>query len=197
MSRAPRTGADRTPAAPAGHGRTEDVPGVASDEEESGPGAGAPEKRRPGRRRALLIALPVLLVTGLLAGAYFSGLADPILDRVTGRTAVVQATARPVEPTFYDLPEILVNLEQEGRRQHYLKIDISLQLANQRDSGRVAALMPRIVDDVQLYLREFRVEDLKGSDSLLRIRDDLLRQVNDDLRPTTVKDLLFRELLVA
>ena len=37
--------------------------------------------------------------------------------------------------------------------------------------------MPRIVDKFQIYLRGVRVEDLRGSDGMHRLREELLLRV--------------------
>ena len=40
---------------------------------------------------------------------------------------------------------------------------------------RIEAVMPRIVDNFQIYLRELRLEDLRGSAGIYRLREELLR----------------------
>ena len=56
--------------------------------------------------------------------------------------------------------------------------------------------MPRIVDNFQVYLRELRVEDLRGSSGLYRLREELLQRVNAAAAPAKVTDVLFKELLI-
>ena len=53
-----------------------------------------------------------------------------------------------------------------------------------------------MVDNFQVYLRELRVEDLRGSAGIYRLREELLARVNSAVRPTKVKDVLFKEMLV-
>ncbi len=69
---------------------------------------------------------------------------------------------------------MLVNLNSAGRRASYLKISVSLELENPADIPRIEAIMPRIVDNFQVYLRELRIEDLKGSAGLYRLREEPL-----------------------
>ena len=61
---------------------------------------------------------------------------------------------------------------------------------------RIAAMMPRIIDNFQIYLRELRVEDLRGSDGIYRLREELLARVNAAVAPVKVTDVLFKEMLV-
>jgi flagellar FliL protein len=52
------------------------------------------------------------------------------------------------------------------------------------------------VDSFQVYLRELRVEDLKGSAGMYRLREDLLRRINEAARPVKISDVLFKEMLI-
>jgi flagellar FliL protein len=89
-----------------------------------------------------------------------------------------------------------VNLNSPGRRQSYLKIRVSLELSNPLDQPRIEQMMPRIVDNFQVYLRELRVEDLQGAAGVYRLREELLGRVNTAVKPVKVNDVLFKEMLV-
>jgi flagellar FliL protein len=95
-----------------------------------------------------------------------------------------------------DLPEMLVNLNTGGKRNSYLKITVALELAKQEDVARLTALMPRVVDNFQVYLRELRLDDLNGSEGLMRLKEELLVRVNAAAGTIPVKDVLFKEMLV-
>src|SRR4029077_17291834 len=94
------------------------------------------------------------------------------------------------------LPDLLVNLNSTGRKTSFLKISISLDLEEQADTARIQAVMPRIIDNFQVYLRELRVEDLRGSGGIYRLREELLARVNAAASPAKVADVLFKEMLV-
>lgn len=170
------------------------------EEEEAVEEMESSEPRRGGRGRLLLfIAIPILLIVLGVAGAYFSGLLDSILK--SSKPAAQTEEAKPpagAQAVFYDMPEILVNLNQQGpsRRQNFLKIKVSLELASPLDVPKVEAVMPRIIDNFQVYLRELRVDDLQGSAGMLRLREELLARVNNAVKPTKVEDVLFKEMLV-
>ena len=57
-------------------------------------------------------------------------------------------------------------------------------------------MLPRIVDNFQVYLRELRLDDLRGSAGVYRLREELLARVNTAVRPAKIKDVLFKEMLV-
>jgi len=89
-----------------------------------------------------------------------------------------------------------VNLNSNGRKQNFLKIRVSLELESPLDVPKIESVMPRIIDNFQVYLRELRIEDLQGSAGLLRLREELLTRVNSSVKPAKVNDVLFKEMLV-
>ena len=149
-----------------------------------------------GKKLVLLIAAPLLLLIIGGAGAYFTGMLDPLLGG--GHAEGEEHVEEEVEQMtiFYDLPEMLVNLNSSSRGASFLKITVSLEISSEADRQRVEEMLPRIVDNFQVYLRELRIEDLSGSAGLQRLREELLLRVNAALRQGTVKDVLFKEMLV-
>jgi flagellar FliL protein len=147
-----------------------------------------------GRKKLIIIAGgAVILLLALGGGAYFFGL----LDRFIGHKApVVEAVQPPKPAVFFDLPDLLVNLNGAGRKASFLKLSVSLELDKQDDVPRLQSVLPRIIDNFQVYLRELRVEDLKGSGGIYRLREELLTRVNAAAAPVKVTDVLFKEMLV-
>jgi flagellar protein FliL len=163
-----------------------------------GEAAAEPKRRRfAGRTLVLFVVAPLLLLGGLGAGAHFTGLTAKLLGGGHEEEQKEQVAAQPAKPAvFYNLPEMLVNLNSVGRRTSFLKISVSLELESATDIPRIEAVMPRIVDNFQIYLRELRVEDLRGSAGLYRLREELLARVNNAAQPAKVNDVLFKEMLV-
>lgn len=148
-----------------------------------------------GRGRLLLVAIgavALLLITGGVL--YMTG----FVDKLTGHKAEQATAEKSAAPAavFYDLPDLLVNLNTNGRKASFLKLSVSLQLASADDLPRVQALMPIVIDNFQVYLRELRVEDLRGSGGIYRLREELLTRVNSAVAPAKVVDVLFKEMLV-
>ncbi len=159
-------------------------------------GEAPPEVAEPKSNKKKLIII-VGAGVGLLllvsAGLYFTGM----LDRFVGHKEPVAVAPPPKPLVFFDLPDFLVNLNSVGNRKaNFLKLSVSLQLESAEDTARVSAMMPRIVDNFQIYLRELRIEDLRGSDGIYRLREELLARVNAAVAPVKVTDVLFKEMLV-
>lgn len=111
------------------------------------------------------------------------------------------APEAPPPPTthrafFFEVPDLIVNLNTNGRKSTFLKIKIALELEGPQDVDRINEVLPRIFDNFQVYLRELRVDDLNGSAGMYRLREELLRRVNIAARPIKVRDVLFKEMLV-
>src|SRR3546814_20650853 len=94
-----------------------------------------------GKKLVLFIILPVLLLVGGLAGAYFAGLLDPLLGQ---HEAPAEAKPAAAQTVFFALPQMLVNLNTGGRKNTYLKIDISLELTTKNDRLPLETLDPRV-----------------------------------------------------
>lgn len=145
----------------------------------------------------LFIVLPVLVLIGAGAGAYFSGAADALMAKLGfGQEPEPVAVEAPKTGLYYDLPDMLVNLNTSGRKQSFLKIRVSLELPDAAAVQQVEAAMPRVIDQFQVYLRELRVEDLQGSAGMYRLREELLIRVSAAVKPAKVSDILFKEMLV-
>lgn len=152
-------------------------------------GAGA--KKSGSKKKLAMIAGPIVALLLVGAGAYLGGAADML-----GGGGEAPAEAEHHQPVFYDLPDMLVNLNGAGRKLSFLKLSVSLELTKAEDEAVMKAMLPRIVDNFQVYLRELRVEDLQGSEGVYRLREELLRRVNMAVEPVQVGDVLFKEMLV-
>jgi flagellar FliL protein len=97
---------------------------------------------------------------------------------------------------FYDLPDFLVNLNTGTPKSSFLKVSVTLELADANSVPQIEGLKPRIVDSFQTYLRELRPADLRGSAGMYRLREELLLRVNKAVQPAIVNDILFKEMIV-
>lgn len=172
-----------------------DKPKEESKEGAEGGEGGEPKKKKlAGKTLILFIVLPLLLVVGGGAGAYFMFFAKKHDEHAEAHKEEEKKPPKPM--VFYNLPELLVNLNGQGRRSNFLKISLSLELDDANDIPKIEAVLPRIVDAFQTYLRELRPEDLRGSAGLYRLREELLARVNTSAQPAKVNDVLFKEMLI-
>jgi flagellar FliL protein len=156
------------------------------------------------RKTLMFVVAPAVLVIALGLGAYFFLFAGGEEQAVAegehgegGHGAAAEGVTLH-HPVFYDVPDILVNVATGSEKPAFLKLSVSLELEGEAEAAKAAIepVMPRVVDQLQTYLRELRVEDLSGSAAVFRLKEEMLRRVNLAVEPVQVKDVLFREMII-
>lgn len=152
-------------------------------------GSEKPAKKGKLKKLLLFVLLPLIVLLSSLGGAWYFGLFSP-----SDPTAAPEEKVK--EMAFYNVPPMTVNLSSTERRAHYLKIEIALEMQNKEIANRITPVLPRVMDAFQTYLRELRTSDLEGSAAIYRLKEELLRRVNDAIYPAQVERVLFKEILV-
>jgi flagellar FliL protein len=168
------------------------------------------------KKLIIIIAGAVLLLGGGGAAAYFTGMLDGLLGK---KAAEGEAGAEAGKEgakgehgaakgekgkegegvsaeNFVAIPTMIVNLNSDDGAPRYLRLTVQLELENATDKPAVEAIIPKVVDQFQTYLRELRVRDLRGSGGIYRLQMELLWRVNQAAAPIEVKDVLFQEILI-
>src|ERR1700761_1362968 len=155
-------------------------------------------KKLLGNKLMLMIVAGVLVLVLGGGGAFFflGGSSKPAAN---GKVASADAPPAPIVPptvAFYDMPDIVVNIQSAEGSAAYLKLSVALELTGADEKAGIGPLMPRVVDEFQGYLRELRVDDLKGSAGVMRLKEELLRRINVATAPFKIKDVLLKEMIV-
>ncbi len=161
-----------------------------------GEDAAAEEGKAKATKKKKLIIIGIVAFMLLAAGgggAYFF-LIKKSDDEKTAQAAADADSKNKI--VYYSLGDMIVNLSGEGKHPNYLKVKISLELADEKDLPLMETIKPRIVDNFQVYLRELRIEDLRGSAGMYRLREELLMRVTEAAQPIRIRDVLFQEMLV-
>ncbi len=147
------------------------------------PGAG----KKGGAIKAALAGLAMAAVLG--SGSFFAAYNGMISLPGKGRAA--QAAPSGIAPVFVPVTEMIVTLAAGGNARH-LRFVSSLEV-EPGAAPDVVALMPRIVDVLNDYLRAIDPSDLNDPAILLRIRAQMLRRIMLVTGNGKVKDLLIGE----
>lgn len=177
------------------------------------PEAEGGEEKKGGLNKKLLLVLIPLLLLGVGGGLYFTGVIGGAKEEVHAEgeehaedhhdDGHHEEEAHHGEDddhgdknsAFFALPDLIVNLSsQQGQR--FLKLRVQLEIADEKDLPAIEAVTPRVMDQFQTFLREMRVEDLRGSAGIYRLRQELLYRVNIAAHPVKVNDVLFQEMLI-
>lgn len=193
--------------------REQDVPTPSLDVGDDSP-AGLDEGGGLDAKKIILFfVLPLLILVGVGGGLYFTGTLDKILGGGGEQHADDGHGAKKKDDGhggghddghggydagayFLQIPNMVVNLSGEDGQPRYLRLSVQLELSSTSDQQAVEAVMPRVVDQFQTYLRELRIRDLRGSQGIYRLQMELLSRVNAAAYPVEVKDVLFQEILI-
>lgn len=163
-----------------------DAPDVDEGEGEGSPKAKSRLSLKLGKKQMMIAGGVVALLAAGGGGFLFLGGSH---DK-----EVEQVEKQPV--VFVDLPDMMVNLTAPSERPKYLKLKIALEVSDEKQAELVRPLLPRVVDSFQTHLREMRPEDLDGSAGMYRLKEELLRRINQAVFPAKVDAILFKELLL-
>jgi flagellar FliL protein len=182
--------------------------GAAEGAEGAAEGEGSGSKFTP-KKIVLFIVLPLLLVIGLGAGAYFMGFLDSFLpqkapscenvkegDKDFDACQALNAGADAGPGVFEDIPPMIVNLNSPAKQPRFLKITLKVETDNAAEKDKLNAVLPRVVDQFQMYLRELRIEDLRGTSGIYRMKIELLSRIRAAAPNIKIRDVLFQEILV-
>jgi flagellar FliL protein len=147
----------------------------------------------------LFIIIGAAAIVVLLGGAGLfmflsSGSAPAEGDAAHGEAGAHGATA--AHTFIFNLPPMIVNLNNSGEGEAFMKLTVALEVANQEMMTEIQPRMAKVVDAFQVYLRELRRSDLEGSAGVYRLKEELLRRVNVSIYPSRVESILFKEILV-
>jgi flagellar protein FliL len=165
---------------------------LTADDESTPDISDLPRKRWNGKRVTL-----VAIIALALAGSGFAGwsyYASQPKEKTAEQLAEEAAADKKV--VYVEAPDIFVNINAGQGKSRFLKLGITLQVRGETNAGDVKANMPRIVDNFQVYLRELRAEDLNGSAGMFLLKEELMRQVNIELAPVRIENVLFKEMLL-
>lgn len=151
---------------------------------------------KSGKKKLMLIGIgAAVLLIGGGAGAYFAGVFSGDTPPATADGEHAEA-APPVNPTYWSAPDLIVTLNANERKTRYLKLRTTLELASPDDVAKLEEFTPRLIDYCQIYLRELRPDELRGSAAIVRLREELLRRVNLAVAPVAVRNLYFTDIFI-
>ncbi|UJW86618.1 flagellar basal body-associated FliL family protein [Devosia sp. SL43] len=164
---------------------------------------GAAEKKKGIPKLFIIIGAAAIVVLLGGAGLFFflsSGSAEADAEHAVegehGAAATDGHGAVAAHTFIFNLPPMVVNLNNEGEGEAFMKLTVALEVANEAMMIEIQPRMAKVVDAFQVYLRELRRSDLEGSAGVYRLKEELLRRVNVAIYPSRVESVLFKEILV-
>jgi flagellar FliL protein len=97
---------------------------------------------------------------------------------------------------YYSMPDLTVNMQSADGRPTFMKLKLTLELADESEVEVLNENGPRIQDMFQTFLRELRPEDLNGSQGSYQLRMEIQRRVNLVIAPAKINSVLIEEMLI-
>ena len=160
---------------------------------------GEGEKKKSPLMLIIFITVPLLLIIGVCVFLFLTSAGKQLigLEKPEEEVAVEEVVEPVVVYSYYDLPDLLVNImNPKSRRPIFLKLSVYLEIVDEMAKPELDKIKPRIVDQFQVYLRGLRLEDLQGSAGIQRLRAELLHRAKEAAGTIVINDVLFKEMLI-
>ena len=156
--------------------------------------AEASEVKSKSSKMPLILGLIAVLLGG--GGGFYAAFSGIILGEKTDKVTSPGTADVPALPdvAFVPIEPLTISLTGSTRNSH-LRFRAQLEVPSSY-APDVEALMPRIVDILNGYLRALETKDIESPSALLRLRAQMLRRVQIVAGPGRVNDLLIMEFVL-
>lgn len=157
----------------------------------------------------LYIIIPIMLILGVVGGIFLAPMFHKKEETETkdGKAAAAEyenseenkkkkEALDPKNIVFVTIPDVLVNLKSSKQRPVFLKVSIVLEVHEAHLKEIIENLRPKIIDQLQTFLRDLETADVTGSANLQRLRQELLVRINNITSPYKIQDVLIKDFLV-
>ena len=149
--------------------------------------AGGAEPKKRGK-------LPLIL--GLVLGLAGAGGGYVAMTGLPGsHEGPPDARSEATHTAFVPVPPLTISLGRDGDGVRHLRFQAQLEV-DPAGVANVTALLPRVSDVLNGYLRAVAVSDLENPAALIRIRAQMLRRVQIVVGDGWVHDLLVMEFVL-
>src|SRR5262249_29655034 len=101
----------------------------------------------------LIVGGGTLGVIGLLAAGYYflAPAASENPEAAAENVQTTQPNLPPATAAFFEIPDIIVNIQTPDASQAFLKLSVSLELEKAEAKAAVEPVLPRVIDQFQSY----------------------------------------------
>ncbi len=148
-----------------------------------------------GSKRVLILSLLLAILAG---GGSFFAIYSGLLFAPESTKTVSESPEQAPEPLgdigFVRVDPILISFPQ-GAVSRHLRFSAHLEVPSDY-LGEVEAVLPRVADVLNGYLRALEPRDLEHPAALIKLRAQMLRRVQIVTGPGRVRDLLVAEFIL-
>jgi flagellar FliL protein len=162
--------------------------------------APAPKKAGLLENKVVLLGLVVVLqvimalaITQLVIVPKLSVQSAGLAGAPNGESQDQEQTQRGV---IVGLQEIIVTLQSDGDAPNYLRINVNLEVDNQKTADLVTERLPQLRDAVILALASRKAVDLITPEGNLAVRGEIMRKLAEKLPEGSLKNIYFSDLVI-
>lgn len=142
----------------------------------------APKPKKKGKLLVIILAVAVLLA---LAGGYYFLVVKKQQDAKAAPKAEKQVEEKA--PIFTRLEQFTVNLQKVDGEDHYLQVEMDLQVAEDKVVDSIKVRMPQIRNAMLLLLSSKSPEELASVEGKQKLSADIVAQINKIIGATEPK----------
>ena len=150
------------------------------------------EKKDKGKKLIVMIAGVLVVILAGGTTTYFLGYLDPILGNKPGKQLAELSLG---SPTTHELPRFKADLKTGRCRAPSLRTVIVISLNSQHLSA-LQESETKVLDQVQMHLRDQERQDLVGKAGTDNLRFDIANIINNIIAPAQISTVLFKEFLL-
>jgi len=155
-----------------------------------------PEKQANTKNKLLLFGVPLLIVFifAAAAGAYFLGVFNGGSSNAAASAGKQPGKDEPLGPLL-KMEDLVVNITHKDSTR-FLKVGITLEVADEQGSDAIKRRLPQITDAVLLLVGNKSFDEIKDLQGKMQLKADLLARIQELSGSGNVKNLFFTDFVV-
>ncbi len=159
--------------------------------------ADEPIERRPWLENKLVLLGAIVAVQIVMAVVLTRFVIAPKLAVQAADVGGAVPTAQvPDVGVIIGLQEIIVTLQSEGKLPRYLRIDVNLEVADQKTAKLVTARLPQLRDVVIMAASARSPADIQSPEGKQGLREEIFNQLATKLPPDKFRNVYFSDLVI-
>lgn len=156
--------------------------------EEGEEGASKPKLSR--KKRAVLLAVPLILILIILGVFYFASVFDSSSDEALAEEQA-QPNQRPPIGVFVDFDPLVTTFRGKGSGNDDLRIGFRIEVPDQQQAMILENNRDRVVDRLIPYLRSLRDVEVSGDAALVRIKEEVEYRIRQEVPGVEIVNVLY------
>lgn len=169
------------------------------------------ENPKKSNKIVIILTISLLLLSGL-GTAYFFGLLNfsnkaqksedqKIIEqgklKIKNKEDLMNSKSSKIIPpekiTYFKFPDMTVNLKGKN---NFVKLSFTIELLQKEDEKTITTYLPRIIDQLQLFLRDLKYSDFNGGGAIVKLKHAIELRINNVISPLKIYNVLIQELLI-